>query len=394
MGKSIKIAAALAGALLLAACSTMRDFDDGATIRALNASAAELATPKTVHFATTRCNHRPAVETPGTPEDLFAKRCWDAAMQDRDMIRLGFGMAEDAHVYCGTASVAVAPASAGEKAATTVATPVSSECGEGFDALRRAVLATPCRCAMIFVHGFNTTFAFGLKRTAQLALDLGYEGVPILFSFAASGRFDDYINDIEAAELSARALHRLLAALTQDDAGRKPSIDVIAHSMGGRVVLRAIGEGEAPSLRYVVLAAPDVDPAYFLQLAAKAAPHARRMTVYTAKYDVAMSTSKAAHDGRARLGEGLNASVATNLPRTDIIDATAHATDPYAHSYFAESKLVIDDIRAAFQGKPAAERQPLVCDDTTPVVACKIPCREGADCGPTWYARFMHWLFG
>lgn len=393
MGKSIKIAAALMGALLLAACSTPRDFDDGAMIRALNANPAELATPKTVHFATTRCNHRPASAEPGTPKELLAKRCWDVALADQDMIRLGFGMAEDTTVYCGTASVAVTPDGAGEKAETTVTTPVFAECGADFRELRRAILATPCHCAMIFVHGFNTTFAFGLKRTAQLALDLSHEGVPILYSFAAAGRFDDYINDVEAAELSARALHRLLTALARDEAGNKPEIDVIAHSMGVRLALRAIGEGEPPDLRYVVLAAPDIDPAYFLRLAEKAAPRARRITVYTAKYDVAMSTSKAAHGGRPRLGEGLNPSAAQNLPRTEIIDATAHATDPYAHSYFAESKLVIDDIRAALRGTPAPQRKPLVCQATA-VVACKIPCPEGADCSPTWYARFMRWLFG
>ena len=74
-----------------------------------------------------------------------------------------------------------------------------------------------------------------------------------------------------------------------------------------------------------------------------------------------MSASAVAHDERPRVGEGLNASVAQDIPHAEIIDATARATDPYAHSYFAESKVVLDDIKAALQGKSASERAPLRC---------------------------------
>jgi len=105
-----------------------------------------------------------------------------------------------------------------------------------------------------------------------------------------------------------------------------------------------------------------------------------------------MSGSLASH-GRPRVGAGLPAGVAGTLGGAEIIDATLRASDPYEHSYFAESKIVLDDIRGVLAGLPAGQRKPLVCEGQAPsVVACTIPCPEGASCGPSLYARFVHWL--
>ncbi len=394
MGTFVRIAAAL-GALVLAGCATPNDFDTGTTIRSLSDPSGGQPTPKLVYFATTRCTDSPTA-APDTPEELFGKRCWDAALGHEEVVRLGFGMSEGDKISCGSTTVSVAPESAGAKAATTVGTPALLDCTSGFAALRQAVVATACRCAFIFVHGYNTTFAFGLKRTAQMALDLSYPGVPIVFSFGAAGRFNDYVNDIESEELAASALRRFLLELSRDDGAVAPDIDVIAQSMGSRLTLRGATES-GTSLRYVVLAAPDIDPAAFLRLAAKLTastpPKARRVTVYTAKYDTALSASSALHDGRPRLGSGFDPAYARELPRTDIIDATKRATDPYSHSYFAESQPVLDDIRAALTGTAAVDRKDtLVCSEKKPsVVSCEIPCPKGASCGPTFYQRFIHW---
>jgi esterase/lipase superfamily enzyme len=164
--------------------------------------------------------------------------------------------------------------------------------------------------------------------------------------------------------------------------------------MGTRIALRAMNDTNAPKLRYVILAAPDIDPAAFLRLTEKALPRTQRLTVYTSKFDVAMTASAAFHNGRTRVGEGITATVADKLAGAEIVDATQRATDPYAHSYFAESRIMLDDMRAILAGKTAQQRKPLICSMATPrsVVACTVPCPEGAKCGPNWYARFVHWL--
>lgn len=392
LGKFVRSFAAILGALLLAGCVTSADFDDGTKIRAISAPADELATPKTVYFATTRCNDKPGAGLPGSAEKLYSERCWDWVKSD-EVARLGFGMGEGAGVTCGAATVSVAPLKGDRKAATTVDAPASYDCSDNFETLRQVVLNSPCRCALIFVHGFNTTFGFGIKRAAQLSYDLGRPGVPIMFSFGAAGTLFDYVNDIESAETAAPVLQRFLATLTRKEGAVTPTIDVIAHSMGSRLTLRALSEGAPPSVRYAVLAAPDVDPAAFLRLAAKAAKHTERLTVYTAEYDVALSASKGSH-GRARAGAGLEYGVAGSLNGAEIIDATARASDPYAHSYFAESPVVLEDIRSALSGFAAKDRKLKDCQGAPPgVVACKIPCPPGESCRPSLYARFVNWLF-
>jgi esterase/lipase superfamily enzyme len=389
--KAIRLLATMAIATLASACVTPKDFDTGGSIRAVKATVAELAAPQTVHFATTRCNDRLGGGGPGSAEEMTAKRCWDAALKEDEITRLTFGLSEGPGITCGTVQVNVEPLSATPEALTTIENvPLSHDCTGNFTKLRDAVLATACRCALIFVHGYNTTFAFGAKRMGQLQADLNYEGRSILFSFGAAGRVGDYINDTEAGELAAPALNQLMVALVNAGA----TVDVIAHSMGVRLALRAMIDSSAPKMRYVILAAPDIDPTAFLHLTERALPHIRRLTVYTSKFDIAMSASAAYHNGRPRAGEGMTAKIAERLAGAEIIDATQRATGPYAHSYFAESKVMIEDIRAVLAGKAAQERKPLICNAAGPksVVACTMPCPEGAKCGPSWYARFVHWL--
>lgn len=382
-------------AVFLTGCVTPKDFDTGEAIRAVQASNEVLAAPKRVFFVTTRCHDSPGTGEPGSREELFSKRCWEASKGNEEMLRLGFGMSEAPEVSCGTSMIAVAPPGSANNIRTSASTPVSMPCSPDFAALRQAILNTPCQCAFIMVTGYNTTFPFAIKRTAQMALDLSYQGLPIVFSFAAGGRFADYANDFEAAELASPSLHRMLVALTNaDSSGKSPSIDIIAHSMGTRITLRAINEGEAPSPRYVVLAAPDIDTVAFLQMARIASARTKRMTVYTSKFDIAMSASATTHNGHQRAGEGLSASVAADLTRTELIDATASADDPYAHSYFAESRVMVEDIRAALSGTPASARPPLDCNTggSQSVIACTVPCPRDGKCGPSFYARVVHWL--
>ncbi len=388
---AIRFLATIAIATLLSACVTPKDFDTGGSIRAVKATVAELAAPQTVYFATTRCHDKVDAGPPESADEMYAKRCWDAALKQNEMVRLTFGLSEGAGITCGTVGVNVEPLSAEPEAETKIdQAPLSHDCTNDFTMLRKAVVATPCRCALIFVHGYNTTFAFAAKRMAQLQADLKYEGQPILFSFGAAGRLEDYINDTEAGELAAPALNQLMTALANAGA----TIDVIAHSMGVRIALRAMSDTNAPKLRYVILAAPDVDPAAFLRLTEKTLPHTQRLTIYTSKFDIAMSASAAYHNGRSRVGEGMTAKIADKLSGAEIIDATQRATGPYAHSYFAESKVMIEDIRGVLAGRAAQERKPLICNTAgaKSVVACTMPCPEGAKCGPNWYARFVHWL--
>ena len=148
----LRVLLSLCAAALLSGCVAPADFDGGDSIRALNATAADLTIPKTIYFATTRCNDRAGAGQPGTAEELFAKRCWaGAAAQNAELARLGFGIADGPGVTCGTAAVTVAPFDADKKAASSVSVPVAYDCTNDFATLRQVVMANPCKCALVFV---------------------------------------------------------------------------------------------------------------------------------------------------------------------------------------------------------------------------------------------------
>ena len=53
--------------------------------------------------------------------------------------------------------------------------------------------------ALVFVHGFNTSFEYALYRTAQIAYDIKFDGVPLLYSWPSMGSLTlhDYSHDRE-----------------------------------------------------------------------------------------------------------------------------------------------------------------------------------------------------
>ena len=121
MGQFIRPWLAVLCALALAGCVAPNNFDGGVhTVRALNAAGPDLATPKTVYFVTTRCSDAQNAGAPGSAEELFRKRCWEASKGNEELARLGYGMADSGTVKCGTAIVSVAPAGAPPEAAISL----------------------------------------------------------------------------------------------------------------------------------------------------------------------------------------------------------------------------------------------------------------------------------
>ena len=60
--------------------------------------------------------------------------------------------------------------------------------------------------ALLFVHGYNVTFESALYRTAQIAFDLEFDGVPFLFSWPSKGDFQSYRADLDRANGCKRHL--------------------------------------------------------------------------------------------------------------------------------------------------------------------------------------------
>jgi esterase/lipase superfamily enzyme len=225
------------------------------------------------------------------------------------------------------------------------------------------------RQMLVFVHGFNESFDDAIKRTAQIAYDLAFDGPAIAFSWPSQGGLTplDYTKDERNADVSAGALAALLERL-RASSGRV-TIHVIAHSMGNRVLTRALETAsvsfqDAGKLNQLVMMAPDVDAVLFRQAAGRIAATAEHVTLYASSQDLAL---KAAHrvSGYLRAGEGGRDVLV--VPGIDTVDASSVQTSAFGlgHSYYADNTTILSDVFALIRGRRPDDRFGLQKQTTT-----------------------------
>ncbi len=222
------------------------------------------------------------------------------------------------------------------------------------------------RAVLIFVHGYNTTFDDAVRRTAQLAYDLSFPGVPIAYSWPSQGSLGGYLIDETNVEWAVPHLKAfLLQVAAQAEA---QTIHLVAHSMGSRVLLAALQQiaqeqpaESGPRFTNLVLLAPDVDADVFRAHLAAVRKVAARVTLYASAKDKALVWSKTAH-GYPRAGDTKPSPVVA--AGVDTIDASSVDTSLTGHSYYADSRSVLFDLFALLRyGKPPAERFGLEAKD-------------------------------
>lgn len=212
--------------------------------------------------------------------------------------------------------------------------------------------------ALVVIHGFNVTFDQAVRRTAQLALDLSFQGVPVAYSWPSRGRVTSYAVDAEMAELAVPNLARFLRLVVEETGAER--VHVIAHSMGNRVLTGALRslrvEDGDPFFDQVILAAPDINALLFQRRIEPAIRgSADRITVYASSNDRALQAAMEI-TSFARVGQSGDDIVV--LEHLDTVDASNAATDLLGHGYFAENKRVIDDIFLLVRHElPPAERR-------------------------------------
>ena len=202
------------------------------------------------------------------------------------------------------------------------------------------------RSAFIFIHGYNMSFDDALRRTAQIAYDLDFKGIPILYSWPSNGAALDYLADGEQARRAAGYLRSFIEfVIAKTDL---QEVHLIAHSMGNRVLTAALQQPDfqsSPSvihLGQIALVAPDIDAEIFTrEIAPSIIGFGRRLSLYASKHDRALILSKSLqHYPRA----GDLSEVVTIIDGMDTIDASSVDTSLMGHSYYAENRSVISDL--------------------------------------------------
>jgi esterase/lipase superfamily enzyme len=198
---------------------------------------------------------------------------------------------------------------------------------------------------LVFVHGYSNSFAVAARKAAQISYDLGVtDGITAMFSWPSQGTTPGYPADEAAVEASVPYLREFLRAL--HDARPNAHINIICHSMGSRVVSAVLREFARDSLapRYVnvVYAAADIDAQVFReQVLPEITGVASRITLYASANDKALLLSKEFHAWWRAGQSGDSLLVVDGL---DTIDASRLDTGFLGHGYYAESKVVIDDL--------------------------------------------------
>ena len=217
----------------------------------------------------------------------------------------------------------------------------------------------PRHSVLVFVHGYNVTFEDAARRLGQMTYDLGFRGVPLLYSWPSKGTLLGYTADEASAEWSVPHFSELLKQLHLDPS--VTTIFVVGHSMGTRVVSNSLASLASsglplgrPLVKEVVLAAPDIDFDTFKHLATGALASSARITVYESSQDVALQLSHKVHD-YPRLGD--TAPTVHVVKNMECIEASALPMDFLGHSYIGESQSVLGDLYdLLMKNAPAAQR--------------------------------------
>lgn len=217
-------------------------------------------------------------------------------------------------------------------------------------AIRNKVLESNGSSALVFIHGYTTSFEDTARRTAQLSYDLGFEGAPIFYSWPTKEATLGYWDDEDVIDRAIPMIKSFLSDIFHETDAQ--NIYLVAHSMGNRGMAGAIAQllHESPEtrhrLKHLVLTAPDIGIEEFKGLSDALVKAGAPVTLYASSKDRALLASKFVNK-KQRVGD-TNESV-TIVDGIETIDASEVSTDFLGHSYFAENGSVVSDMFYLFR---------------------------------------------
>ena len=239
--------------------------------------------------------------------------------------------------------------------------------------LDEALIDQNSYAALLFVHGFNTPFEDALIRSAQLSVDLSQRGlfdvgVPLLFSWPSAGQVSlgHYKGDQDRSIAAAPYLEQFLDLIIENsDIDR---INIVAHSMGNRILTKALEDyaadylqrhGEAEIEFRIILVAADVDREIFDQVTGVLDNLQANVTIYTSDADRALHVSEIVNKGKLRLGDTDGNKPYIRLNEFyETVDATGVATELFGlgHNYYSDNPFILGDMLCAMAEANPEER--------------------------------------
>jgi esterase/lipase superfamily enzyme len=231
----------------------------------------------------------------------------------------------------------------------TVIDPVVYSADTAFIAeVRRELAKRPVgqRRLLLFVHGYNNTASDAVLRMAQFVEDTGFEGVPVLFTWASAASASRYVYDLNSALVARARIKDVTSILARTGA---ESVELFAHSMGSFLTMEGLVDGaqtgrlerRASSINHIVLASPDIDLDLFRTQLGELPPSIReKMYLLVSADDGALRASRLIAGGVPRVGaadaEELEELGVTVIDLSQIEDSSSGS-----HAKFAGSPEVV-----------------------------------------------------
>lgn len=215
------------------------------------------------------------------------------------------------------------------------------------------------RRVIVFVHGFNNTYAEGLYRAAQMAHDLNVTSTVVHFSWPSSANALGYVHDRDSTLYSRDALETLLDDVAAAGASE---IVLVAHSMGGLLAMETLRSmalrGDAGTLRKlsaVILISPDIDVDVFRSQMAVIPDPPQPFVIFGSPRDLMLKLSARVTGVSERLGNLSDTTLIADLPVTYVdVGAFRDGDGHFAFATSPELLAVIQQLSLA-QGWLAAE---------------------------------------
>lgn len=227
---------------------------------------------------------------------------------------------------------------------------------------------------VVFIHGYNNSFADSIRRGATIQKDVASEAIVVSYTWPSDGKLLSYGYDESSIDTAEQNFELFMDRLIEEVAPNR--INVIAHSMGSRLLIRFLVGLPARSLypetvtfKNLIFAAADVSTKFFQQKEEwprypeyPISSYAERITVYSSQYDRALGYSKKIHrDQRLGLANHTNMYLEADITTIDasMIDpARWYQRLSFAtrHSYVFDKAAGVQDLTFLLAGRDPMTR--------------------------------------
>jgi len=204
------------------------------------------------------------------------------------------------------------------------------------------------REVVIFIHGYNNTFAEGLYRFAQLSNDLELPNPTVHYSWPSAGNALGYGYDRDSLLFARDGLEKLISNVKAAGASK---VLLVGHSLGSLLTMETLRQmaisnptGFSRNISGVILISPDIDIDLFHQQAKRIGKLPQPFVIFKSTKDRALQLSARLSGKHARLGNVASAESLSDLKVT-ILEISQFSNSASGHFTAATSPALLSIIK-------------------------------------------------